>query len=80
MKEKNIILCQKYDFALVKNGDFYKFGTWQEFSNIEGVPVNQSGTKVEIKAELERWKNEIDFDNHKMLRVENAFLDVLNSL
>lgn len=80
MRNKNIILCQKYNFALVKNEAFYKFGTWEELSNIAGVPVEQCGTKEEIKAELERWKNEIDFDNTKMLEIENAFLDVLNSL
>ena len=39
--------------------------------------ANQYGTKKEIKAELERWKKEVDFDNPRMLEVEAFFISVL---
>lgn len=42
------------------------------------MPCNQYGTKKEIKSELERWKNEIDFNNPKMLEVENCFISALS--
>lgn len=33
--------------------------------------------KKEIKAELERWKKEVDFDNPRILEVEAFFISVL---
>lgn len=75
---KNIVLCQKNGFALVKCKDFYRFGSWTDFCKVDGIPENQCGTKDEVKSELERWKNEIDFDNPKMLEVENCFISALS--
>lgn len=77
-EDKNMtILAEKNGFLLTKEGNFYQFGHKRDFSSFWGVPVSQWGTKEAIKAELERWKNEIDFDNSFMLEVENAFLAVL---
>ena len=73
------ILSEKNGFILVHDeyyNDFY-FGTEREIKSLS-MPCNQYGTKKEIKAELERWKTEIDFDNPFMLEVENAFLAALS--
>ncbi len=72
------ILKEKSGFILAHD-EFYNdyfFGTERELKSLS-MPCNQYGTKKEIRAELERWKNEIDFDNPKMLEVENCFISVL---
>lgn len=77
---KYAILCEKDNFILVKDNDckdFYFFGTIRSFEALS-FPVNQCGTLEEVKNELSRWKNEIDFDNSFMLEVENAFLAALS--
>ena len=71
------ILAEKNGFLLTKERNFYQFGHKSDFSSFWGVPVAQYGTKEAIKAELERWKTEIDFDNPFMLEVESAFLAAL---
>lgn len=73
------ILAEKNGFILAHD-EFYNdyfFGTEREIKNLS-MPVNQYGTKKEIKAELERWKTEIDFDNPYMLEVENCFISALS--
>ena len=63
------ILANKNGFVLAHDeyyGD-YCFGTEREIKNLS-MPCNQYGTKKEIKAELERWKKEVDFDNPRMYR------------
>ncbi|MDF2950550.1 MAG: hypothetical protein K0S18_133 [Anaerocolumna sp.] len=40
--------------------------------------VNASGSKDELISELNRWKEEVDFNNEFMLEVENKFIDELN--
>ena len=77
---KYAILCEKDNFILVKDNDckdFYFFGTIRSFEAIS-FPANQCGTLEEVKSELTRWKNEVDFDNPKMLEIENAFLATLS--
>ena len=77
---KYAILCEKDNFILVKDNDckdFYFFGTIRSFEALS-FPVNQCGTLEEVKNELTRWKNEVDFDNPFMLEVENAFLEALS--
>ena len=77
---KYAILCEKDNFILVKDNDcknFYFFGSIRSFETLS-FPVNQCGTLEEVKNELCRWKNEFDFDNLKMLEVENAFLAALS--
>ncbi len=72
------ILAKKGSFVLVRDecyGD-YCFGSEREIKNLS-MPCNQYGTKKEIKAELERWKKEVDFDNPRMLEVESLFISVL---
>ena len=77
---KYAILCEKNNFILVKDNDckdFYFFGTIRSFEALS-FPVNQCGTLEEVKNELTRWKNEVDFDNPKMIEIENAFLAELS--
>lgn len=72
------ILANKNGFVLAHDeyyGD-YCFGTEREIKNLS-MPCNQYGTKKEIKAELERWKKEVDFDNPRILEVEAFFISVL---
>ena len=79
-QRKYKILCKKSNHILVKDNDckdFYFFGTIRSFEALS-FPVNQCGTLEEVKNELTRWKNEVDFDNPFMLEVENAFLEALS--
>lgn len=72
-------LAVKNGFTLVHDeyyNDFY-FGNERQI-NTMSMPCNQYGTLKEIRAELERWKKEVDFDNPFMLEVENAFLSALS--
>lgn len=72
-------LAVKNGFILVHDeyyNDFY-FGSERQINTLS-MPCNQYGTLKEIRQELTRWKNEVDFDNPKMLEVENAFLEVLS--
>lgn len=57
-------------------GDYF-FGTEREIKNMS-MPCNQYGTLKEVRAELELWKTEIDFNNPYMLEIENTFLDALS--
>ena len=41
--------------------------------------LNMTGTKEQIIKELKRWKNEIDTDNEFMLKIENKFIEVLET-
>lgn len=77
---KYTILCEKGNYVLVKDNDcenFYFFGSIRSFETLS-FPVNQCGTLKEVKSELTRWKNEVDFDNPKMMEIENAFLASLS--
>ena len=72
-------LAVKNGFILVHDeyyNDFY-FGSERQINTLS-MPCNQYGTLKEIKAELERWKNEVCYDNPYMLDVENAFLAALS--
>lgn len=44
----------------------------------DSITTRINGTLEKVKNELYRWKNEVDFDNSKMLEVENAFLTALS--
>lgn len=73
------VLARKNGFVLARD-DFYNnyyFGTEAELKYLS-MPCNQYGTRKKIKLELERWKNEIDFDNKEMLEIENLFISVLS--
>ena len=79
-QRKYKILCEKVNHILAKDNDcknFYFFGTVREFERLS-FPVNQCGTMEEVKNELNRWKNEVDCDNPKMIEIENAFLLALS--
>lgn len=71
LARKNGFVLAHYDYC----GN-YCFGSEREIKNLS-IPCNQYGTKKEIKAELERWKKEVDFDNPKMLEIETFFIFVL---
>ena len=72
------ILAKKNSFILAHDEfhAYYFFGTEEEIKSLS-MPCNQYGEKKEIKAELERWKKEVDFDNPRMLEVESLFIAVL---
>ena len=73
------MLAFKSGFALVHD-EFYNnfyFGTEKEIKNLS-MPCNQYGKLKEIRAELERWKKEVDADNLEMQEIENAFLLALS--
>ena len=65
--------------SAVNNHRLYKDGEFYYVTNIYGATmVNTSGSKEKVKAERERWKNEIDMNNPYMLEVENAFISSLS--
>ena len=68
------ILCEVNGFKLIKNGDFYCVIHPSGKST-----VNASGTREEVLAEMKRWKEEVDSENEFMLKVENAFIFVLEN-
>lgn len=72
------IIAQKSGFVLARDNFYgdYCFGTEKELKALS-MPCNQYGTKKEIKSELERWKNDIDFNNPKMLEIEGLFISAL---
>lgn len=72
------IIAQKSDFVLAHDNFYgdYCFGTERELKALS-MPCNQYGTKKEIKSELERWKSDIDFNNPKMLEIEELFISAL---
>lgn len=75
------LIAHKNNHALVEiQPGFYAFGHEKEFASSFGFPVNQCGTLDEVKAELERWKNEVDNDNPFMLSIEMHFLDIINKI
>lgn len=39
-----------------------------------------SGTAKEVTEELNRWRNEVDYNNKFMLQVENEFIKVLEDI
>lgn len=73
------ILKEKHEFVLVEGEkDFFAFGHRENLFCPFGFPVEQCGTKEEVRATLECWKNEIDFDSEKMLEMENCFISALS--
>lgn len=59
-------------FMLVKDKDFYCL-----MDSTGNTMVNTSGTREKLLAELNRFKNEIDYNNTFMLEVENEFIKIL---
>ena len=39
-----------------------------------------SGTAKEVAKELNRWRNELDYNNKFMLQIENEFIKVLENI
>lgn len=73
------ILQKKYDFVLVEGEPgFYAFGHENNLLCPWGFPVEQCGTSEEIKQTLTNWKNKIDFNNPKMIEIEDYFISVLS--
>lgn len=73
------VLKEKSDFVLVEGEKgFFAFGNRENLRCPWGFPVDQCGTKEEVKEELERWKNEIDFNNPCMIEIENCFIGALD--
>lgn len=72
------IIAQKSGFVLAHDSFYgnYCFGTERELKALS-MPCNQYGTKKEIKSELERWRDDVDFDNPQMLEIEKLFISAL---
>lgn len=68
-------LCTINGFKLRKQNDLYFM-----VEPDGGTMVNVSSTKQEVTDELNRWKNEIDTNNHFILAVENVFIDKLQAI
>lgn len=70
-----IKMLGKYDkFILCVENDRHYF--------IKGVTeqyVDMSGTKENLLNQLKKWKNEIDFNNEYMKRVEEHFITILEN-
>lgn len=68
------LLSEVNGFQLWRNGDFYSVIYPSGKS-----AVNTSGSREEVLAEMKRWKEEVDSENEFMLKVENAFIFVLEN-
>lgn len=65
--------------AAVNGYRLYREGEFYQVESIRGESmVNTSGTKCEVRQEMERWKDEIDANNPFMLEIENAFILALS--
>lgn len=71
---KKRLLSEVNGFQLWRNGDFYSV-----VYPSGKTSVNTSGTKEEVLAEMKRWREEVDSQNKFMLKVENAFIFVLEN-
>ena len=64
-------LIAKYDkYTLCKEKDFYSVGGLNY--------IGMSGTKEDVKQELTRWRDEIDFNNDYMKNMEDCFINILS--
>ena len=70
MKKEHMVSINK--FTLWRGGVFY----FIELPNGDTM-VNLSGTREELIEELERWKNEVDYNNKFMLDIEDKFIKFL---
>lgn len=68
------LLSEVNDHQLWRNGDFYSI-----IHPSGNTMVNTSGTREEVLEEMKRWRREIDSKNKYMLKVENAFIFVLEN-
>lgn len=74
------LIAHKNNYVLAEiQPDFYAFGSEKNL-RFSSFPVNQCGTLGEVRAELERWKNEVDNDTPVMLSIEKHFLDIINKI
>lgn len=64
-------IIAKYEkYTLCKEKDFYSIGGLNY--------IGMSGTKEDVKKELIRWRDEIDFNNDYMINMENYFINILS--
>lgn len=68
------LLAAVNGYKLVKEGNSF----YQVEDQTGETMVNTSGTREEVKAELERWRSEVDYNNPFMLEIENTFINVLS--
>lgn len=77
------VIDTKKNYFLVRfdgSDNSFAFGTNEMLTSPWGIPVNQLGTKEEIIKILNYWKTDIDFDNPKMLEIENSFIKTLEGI
>lgn len=67
------VILRKNNFTLIKSeGDFYYI------DELKDTVSTASGTLQELRSELIRWSEEIDFNNEYMLEVEKSFINALD--
>ena len=60
---KDVSLCREENFYCIKRND--------------GFMWDMAGTKEEVKSELKRWLNEVDYNNEYMSICEKYFINLL---
>lgn len=60
---KDVNLCRQENFYFIKRND--------------GFMWDMAGSKEEVKSELERWLNKIDYNNDYMSTCEKYFISLL---
>ena len=74
------LIAEKHNFYLINKDNYYAFGHRDMLiNNINLIPVNQQGNINQVKNELLRWKNEVDFNNPQMGEIEEFFISSLEN-
>lgn len=71
------ILSEVNGYKLIEDNGFYYI------SDANGEILDYtfvSGTAKEVMDELNRWRNECDYNNKFMLQIENEFIKVLENV
>lgn len=73
MGNNKTVVSEVNGYKLINDNGFYYIG---EILNYTFV----SGTAKEVMDELNRWRNELDYNNEFMLQIENEFIKVLEDV
>lgn len=69
------LICKCENHGLVQGGDNFYYVLFPDNTTM----VDMMGSKDEVITELKRWKKEVDSNNSFMLKIENAFINCLES-
>ena len=77
MSKTKTVLSEVNGYKLIEdNGFYYIVDVSCEVLDYTFV----SGTAKEVMDELNRWRNELDYNNEFMLQIENEFIKVLENV